>query len=75
MVFLLLGILISPKFKASYGLLGTTFGGNFLACAATKAVLDVIEEENLLQNAQEVGDYLVSLLQNQKISKKFVIKV
>ena len=60
------GILISPKFKASYGLLGTTFGGNFLACAATKAVLEVIEEENLLQNAQEIGDYLVSLLQNQK---------
>ena len=64
------GILISPKFKASYGLLGTTFGGNFLACAATKAVLEVIEEENLLQNAQEVGDYLVSLLQNQKNIKK-----
>lgn len=60
------GILISPKFKASYGLLGTTFGGNFLACAATKAVLEVIKKENLLQNAQEVGDYLVSLLQNQK---------
>ena len=60
------GILISSKFKASYGLLGTTFGGNFLACAATKAVLEVIEKENLLQNAQEVGDYLVSLLQNQK---------
>ncbi len=64
------GILISPKFKASHGLLGTTFGGNFLACAATKAVLDVIEEENLLQNAQEVGDYLVSLLQNQKNIKE-----
>lgn len=64
------GILISPKFKASYGLLGTTFGGNFLACAATKAVLDVIEKENLLQNAQEVGDYLVSLLQNQKNIKE-----
>ena len=64
------GILISPKFKASYGLLGTTFGGNFLACAATKAVLDVIEEENLLQNAQEMGDYLVSLLQNQKNIKE-----
>lgn len=64
------GILISPKFKASYGLLGTTFGGNFLACAATKAVLDVIEEESLLQNAQEVGDYLVSLLQNQKNIKE-----
>ena len=64
------GILISPKFKASYGLLGTTFGGNFLACAATKAVLDVIEKENLLQNAQELGDYLVSLLQNQKNIKE-----
>jgi len=64
------GNLISPKFKASYGLLGTTFGGNFLACAATKAVLDVIEKENLLQNAQEVGDYLVSLLQNQKNIKE-----
>ena len=64
------GILISPKFKASYGLLGTTFGGNFLACAATKAVLDVIEKENLLQNTQEVGDYLVSLLQNQKNIKE-----
>ena len=64
------GILISSKFKASYGLLGTTFGGNFLACAATKAVLDVIEKENLLQNAQEVGDYLVSLLQNQKNIKE-----
>ena len=64
------GILISPKFKASYGLLGTTFGGNFLACAATKAVLDVIEKENLLKNAQELGDYLVSLLQNQKNIKE-----
>ena len=64
------GILISPKFKASYGLLGTTFGGNFLACAATKAVLEVIEKENLLHNAQEVGDYLVSLLQNQKNIKE-----
>jgi len=64
------GILISPKFKASYGLLGTTFGGNFLACAATKAVLEVIEKENLLKNAQEVGDYLVSLLQNQKNIKE-----
>ena len=64
------GILISPKFKASYGLIGTTFGGNFLACAATKAVLDVIEKENLLQNAQEIGDYLVSLLQNQKNIKE-----
>jgi acetylornithine/N-succinyldiaminopimelate aminotransferase len=53
------GILISPQFTASYGMLGTTFGGNHLACAAAQAVLDVIEEENLIQNATEVGDYLM----------------
>ncbi|SKC12827.1 aspartate aminotransferase family protein [Dyadobacter psychrophilus] len=52
------GILISPKFKASYGLLGTTFGGNHLACAAGVAVLDIMKDENLLQNAAEIGDYL-----------------
>ncbi len=52
------GVLISPKFDASYGLLGTTFGGNHLACAAGIAVLDVIKEENLLENAQEMGSYL-----------------
>lgn len=56
------GIAISPKFKASYGLLGTTFGGNHLACAAGVAVLDVIKEENLLANAKEVGDYLIQEL-------------
>jgi len=52
------GILISPKLQASYGLLGTTFGGNHLACAAALAVLEVIEEENLLANAAELGQYL-----------------
>lgn len=52
------GILISPKFKASYGLLGTTFGGNHLACAAALAVLEVIEQEDLVRNAAELGDYL-----------------
>ena len=52
------GILISPALKASYGLLGTTFGGNHLACAAALAVLEVIEEENLLAHATEMGDYL-----------------
>ena len=52
------GILISPALKASYGLLGTTFGGNHLACAAALAVLEVIEEENLLTNATEMGEYL-----------------
>ncbi len=60
------GILISPKFESSYGLLGTTFGGNFLACAAAKAVLDVMEDEHLMENAKEMGDYLVSVLQGQK---------
>jgi len=53
------GVLINPKFTASYGMLGTTFGGNHLACAAAQAVLDVIEDENLIRNAAEVGDYLM----------------
>jgi len=52
------GILIAPTLKASYGLLGTTFGGNHLACAAALAVLEVIEDENLLAHATELGDYL-----------------
>lgn len=52
------GILISPKFKASYGLLGTTFGGNHLACAAGVAVLDIMKDEKLLENAAEIGNYL-----------------
>ncbi|KGE14030.1 aspartate aminotransferase family protein [Sphingobacterium deserti] len=53
------GIAIAPQFKASFGLLGTTFGGNHLACAAAVAVLDVIESENLLENARTVGNYLI----------------
>ena len=52
------GILISPELKPSYGLLGTTFGGNHLACAAAMAVLEVIESENLLTHATELGEYL-----------------
>lgn len=52
------GVLISPRFKASYGLLGTTFGGNHLACAAGIAVLEVIKNENLLDNATRMGAYL-----------------
>ncbi|MGI4975173.1 MAG: aspartate aminotransferase family protein [Janthinobacterium lividum] len=52
------GILIAPEYKASYGLLGTTFGGNHLACAAALAVLEVIEKEQLLAQAAEMGDYL-----------------
>jgi len=53
------GILIHPSIKASYGLLGTTFGGNHLACAATLAVLDVLESENLMQNAKEMSAYFM----------------
>ena len=55
-------VLISPEFKAQYGQLGTTFGGNHLACAAALSVLDVMEEEQLVQNADEVGTYLISQL-------------
>ena len=51
------GILIHQKIKPSYGLLGTTFGGNHLACAASLAVLEVIKRENLLRNAAEMGRY------------------
>ncbi|WP_035564339.1 aspartate aminotransferase family protein [Hymenobacter sp. IS2118] len=52
------GILIAPTLEASYGLLGTTFGGNHLACAAALAVLEVIEDECLLVHVTEMGDYL-----------------
>lgn len=57
------GILLSPKYEARYGLLGTTFGGNHLACAAALATLEVIENENLIENANEIGDYLREQLQ------------
>ena len=53
------GVLISPVFEAKFGMLGTTFGGNHLACAAAKAVLDVIEDESLVENAASVGEYLI----------------
>ena len=53
------GVLISPAFKPVYGQLGTTFGGNHLACAAALAVLDVMEEEHLVENARDMGDYLL----------------
>lgn len=55
-------VLISPKFQAVYGELGTTFGGNHLACAAAQAVLEVMEEEHLLENVNKVGDYLMEEL-------------
>ena len=60
------GILISPRFEAKKGMLGTTFGGNHLACAAAIAVLDVMKEENLVQNAAEIGNYLLERLSEVK---------
>ena len=53
------GVLISPKLEASFGLLGTTFGGNHLACAAAISVLEIIEKENLIANTNEVSDYFI----------------
>ena len=66
------GVLISPDFKPVYGQLGTTFGGNHLACSAALAVLDVMEQEQLVENAREVGDYLMEKirgLNNKKIKE------
>ena len=54
------GVLISPRFEARHSMLGTTFGGHYLACAAGIAVLEVIENENLIERAAEMGSYLMS---------------
>lgn len=56
------GVLIAPSFKATHGLLGTTFGGNHLACVAAIAVLDIMRAENLIQNAQKTGTFLITEL-------------
>lgn len=62
------GVLISPKFTAVKGMLGTTFGGNHLGCAAANAVIDVIESQNLIANADETGSYLIEgLRKNQSV--------
>lgn len=58
------GVLISPKFKPVYGQLGTTFGGNHLGCAAAIAVLDIFEDEQLVDNAAKVGEYLMTELKS-----------
>ncbi len=60
------GILIAPHIKAKFGLLGTTFGGNPLACAAALAVLEVMEKENLMEAAIQKGKYLMEALKNTK---------
>jgi acetylornithine/N-succinyldiaminopimelate aminotransferase len=60
------GIMIAPYLKAKHGMLGTTFGGNHLACAAALAVLEVMEEEKLMENAKSTGDFLMNALREIK---------
>ena len=68
-------VLISPDFKPVYGQLGTTFGGNHLACAAALAVIDVFEKEHLVENACEVGDYLMGQLNELKKTESHIVDV
>jgi acetylornithine aminotransferase len=56
------GIITAPKFEATFGMLGTTFGGNHLACAASLAVLEILEQEHLIDHAHEIGEYLMEEL-------------
>lgn len=63
-------IIINPRIKASYGMLGTTFGGNHLACSAAIAVLDIMKKENLVENAAKAGEYIISHLKGNKAIKE-----
>ena len=64
------GVLIAKKHKAKYGMLGTTFGGNHLACVAAISVLDIIEEENLISNVNEVSNYFMEEIKQISEVKK-----
>ena len=68
-------VLISPDFAPVYGQLGTTFGGNHLACAAALAVLDVLEQEKLVENARLVGDYLMERLKELQQEQPHIVDV
>ncbi len=68
-------VIISPKFEAVYGMLGTTFGGNHLACTAALAVLDVIEHEQLVNNAAKVGAYLMEELKKLQQTDAHIVDV
>lgn len=68
-------VIISPKFEAVYGMLGTTFGGNHLACTAALAVLDVIEHEQLVDNAAKVGAYLMEELRKLQQTDAHIVDV
>ena len=65
------GIIVSPDIKPSYGMLGTTFGGNHLACTAALAVLEIIEKENLVENAAKMGEYFAEAFKNDKAVKEY----
>lgn len=65
------GVLINPSIKPSYGMLGTTFGGNHLACTAALAVLDIIENEHLIENAAKVGEYFRKEFADDKAIKEY----
>lgn len=65
------GVLISPSIKAEYGMLGTTFGGNHLACSAALAVLDIIENENLIENAAKIGEYFKEAFSGDAAIKEY----
>ena len=69
------GVIISPDIKPEYGQLGTTFGGNHLACTAALAVLDVMEKEHLVENAHEVGEYLIARLKELQQTQKHITDV
>lgn len=69
------GVLISPRFVPVKGQLGTTFGGNHLACAAALAVLDVFNKEHLVENAHEVGEYLIGKLKELQKTEPHILEV
>ena len=68
-------VLLSPDFNPEYGQLGTTFGGNHLACTAALAVLDVMEQEQLVENARQVGDYLMERLKQLQQQCPHIVEV
>lgn len=65
------GVLVSPAIKPWYGMLGTTFGGNHLACTAALAVIDIIENEHLVENAAKMGEYFETAFEGDKAIKEY----
>ena len=68
-------VLIAPQFEAVYGRLGTTFGGNHMGCTAALAVLDVMEREDLVENARKVGDWLIAALKELQLNCPKILEV